>query len=251
MALVPGCQTQESPAWGPERFRILSAARPFTPLNANDRGGEQAMGAMARTMLESPAVSLPLVAADAAHDAALVARAQRYPREFAPLYDRYAEPVYRYCHRRLGCPDAAADATAVVFTRALAALPRYREGSFRSWLFAIAHNAITDSYRSRASRPESPLEAAADLADTARDAAPEDAALAGEARRSLLAALDRLPAEQRRIVELRLAGLTGPEIAAVLDRTVGSVKIAQHRAYARLRSILTEDGTHRPEGGPA
>lgn len=206
------------------------------------------MGAVPRMTLDPPETAVRL---SGAHDAALVARAQRDPRDFAPLYDRYAEPVYRYCHRRLGDPDAAADATAVVFTRALAALPRYREGSFRSWLFVIAHNAITDSYRSRASRPEAPLEAASGVADPARDAAPEDVALAGEARRSLLAALDRLSVDQRRIVELRLAGLTGPEIAVVLGRTVGSVKIAQHRAYTRLRSILSDDGAHRPEGGPA
>ena len=52
---------------------------------------------------------------------------------FAPLYARYFDPVYRYCYRRLGHPEAAADAAAQVFTKALAALPatermRHRSG---------------------------------------------------------------------------------------------------------------------------
>ena len=44
-------------------------------------------------------------------DAVLVARARHDPRAFAPLYDRYFDPVYRYCHRRLGDHDRSAEAT--------------------------------------------------------------------------------------------------------------------------------------------
>lgn len=191
-------------------------------------------------------------------DAALVDRARFDPAAFAPLYDRYFDPVYRYCHRRLGNPEDAADATSVVFARALAALPRYRQradASFRSWLFCIAHNAVTDGYRLRGRRRETAIEAADQVAASSRDGSPEDAAIAAEARTTLHAALDHLSPDQRRVVELRLAGLTGPEIAHALGRTVGSVKIAQHRAYAKLRTILTDPaagtGNVRRPGGAA
>jgi DNA-directed RNA polymerase specialized sigma24 family protein len=40
------------------------------------------------------------------------------------------------------------------------------------------------------------------------------------------------------VIELRLAGLTGPEIAAALDMQVAAVKSTQFRAYARLRELL-------------
>lgn len=178
-------------------------------------------------------------------DGAVIGRAQFDPAAFAPLYDRYFDAIYRYCYRRLGDPEDAADATSAVFVRALAALPRYRHrgvGSFRSWLFSIAHNTVTDGYRSRGRQRETPIEAAGHLAATSRDGCPEAAAIATESRSTLLAALTQLTPDQRRIVELRLAGLTGPEIADVLDRTLGAVKIAQHRAYAKLRVILTEVG---------
>ncbi len=100
-----------------------------------------------------PALNAPVgepgTSAIAGDEAELVARAQREPQAFAPLYARYAEPVYRYCYRRLGSPEAAADATSQTFAQALAALPRYRAGSFRAWLFAIAANVVADAHRRR------------------------------------------------------------------------------------------------------
>ncbi len=56
---------------------------------------------------------------------AIVEQAKSDPRAFAPLYERYAPIVYHYCLRRLSHPEAAADATAIVFTKAIAALPRF------------------------------------------------------------------------------------------------------------------------------
>jgi RNA polymerase sigma-70 factor (ECF subfamily) len=175
-----------------------------------------------------------------------VRRAKRDPRAFAPLYARYFDPIYRYCYKRLGNSDAAGDATAQIFAKALAALPRYRDDapSFRSWLFAIAHNVIADDLRAR--RPVFPLDAAADVA--ASDLSPEEVVLANEAGSAMQALLGYLPPEQRRVLELRLAGLTGPEIAAVLGRSLGSVKITQVRAFSRLRGIVA-DRDRSSEGG--
>jgi RNA polymerase sigma-70 factor (ECF subfamily) len=200
---------------------------------------------MMGTLLASPprlASAAPPEALD--DDTEWVAQAKRDPGAFAPLYTRYVDPVYRYCYRRLGQPEAAADATAQVFAKALAALPHYREDapSFRSWLFAIAHNVIVDALR--AHRPVAPLAAAAGVA--APEPSPEERALSAEVETTMHRLLAQLPAEQRQILELRLAGLTGPEIAAVLGRSLGAVKIAQVRAFARLRRALAPDGA---EGG--
>jgi RNA polymerase sigma-70 factor, ECF subfamily len=167
-------------------------------------------------------------------EAAAVARARADPHAFAPLYDRYLDPVYRYCYRRLGSREAAEDATGVVFAKALAALPAYRDGSFRGWLFAIAHNVVADGHRRK--RPEAPLEAAGDPPD--RAPTPEEAALAADERRSVRALLAALPPDQRRVLELRLAGLTGAEIATALGRSVAAVKMLQLRAMTRLRTDL-------------
>jgi RNA polymerase sigma-70 factor (ECF subfamily) len=170
-------------------------------------------------------------------DRELVSRAQDGDRAaFASLYRRYVDAVHRYCFRRLEERDAAEDATSLVFTRALASLPRYREGSFRAWLFAIAHNAVVDAHRRR--RPNVPLD---DLADRpAADPTPEESVLIGEERRSVRTLLAHLTPDQRRVIELRLAGLNGAEIARVLGRSTNAVDVAQYRAMRRLRDLLVE-----------
>ncbi len=168
-------------------------------------------------------------------DADLVARARADRQAFAPLYTRYVDMVYRYCYRRLGSREAAEDATSEVFYKALAALHGYRDGSFPAWLMVIAHHVVIDDFRQR--RPEEPLGLDREPPDEA--ATPEDMVLASEEHRSLRALLTHLPEDQRRVLELRLAGLTGPEIATVLGRSLGSVKMLQLRALERLRALLS------------
>ena len=175
-------------------------------------------------------------AACPADEAALIARARHDRRAFAPLYDRYADRVYRYCFRRLGTREAAEDATSLVFAKALAALPGYRGGSVAAWLFAIAHNVCVNAVRRR---PDLPLDAAGELIDAAPTGSPEAAALAAADGDSLRALLAGLPPDQRRVVELRLAGLTGAEIAEAMGRSLAAVKMLQARALARMRAAHT------------
>lgn len=164
----------------------------------------------------------------------IVARSLHDPREFAPLYTRYAAPIYGYCSHRLGSRHAAEDATSIIFARALASLAGYRGPSFRAWLFGIAHHVVVDALRGRA--PDAPLDAAAARVDASPS--PEDVALASEERRQLHALLTQLPAAQRRIIELRLVGLTSAEIGQVLGLRRGTVDVAHYRALRRLRTLL-------------
>jgi RNA polymerase sigma-70 factor (ECF subfamily) len=165
-------------------------------------------------------------------DAALVARARQDRQAFAALYDRYFAPLYRYCSVRLGSSDRAEDAVHQIFLRAMEAVDRYQEtGRFRSWLFTIAHNVVADELRTRP-RGVTHLDLAIAI-DPA--AGPEADALAASERRALRAALALLPDDQRRAIELRLAGLTGREIAAELGRSHEAAKMLQQRALTRLR----------------
>ena len=167
-------------------------------------------------------------------DEALVALGISDRAAFGLLYDRYLGPVYRYCYGRLGDRERAEDATSLVFARALAALPAQHGPSVRAWLFAIAHNVVLNSRRD--ARADRPLDDAVSVPDPGP--APDDLAEAAEQRRFVADALARLPDEQRRVVELRLAGLTGPEVAAAIGRSHDSVRSTQRRALAKLRLLL-------------
>jgi RNA polymerase sigma-70 factor (ECF subfamily) len=171
----------------------------------------------------------------------LALRARTDRTAFGELYDRYLPAVHAYCFRRLGSREAAEDATALVFTKALGAIGRFREDGppFRAWLFTIAHNAVIDEVRAR--RWTTRLEAEEGWEPAATDSGPEEGAVAAADLARLLA---KLPPEWAGMVELRLAGLSNQEIAHVLGRSHGAVRIALHRALGRLRELMTaEDPT--------
>jgi RNA polymerase sigma-70 factor (ECF subfamily) len=156
-------------------------------------------------------------------DAVLVDAAIHDRAAFGPLYQQYVDPIYGYCLSRLHDVEAAEDATAQIFTKALIALPIFvtKRGSFfRSWLFTIAHNVLVDTDRRH--RPQQSLDAAARLIDP--DPGPEHSALATETRDEVAVLLADIPPEQRRVLELRLAGLTGSEIAQVLGTNAAAVR---------------------------
>ncbi len=172
-------------------------------------------------------------------DAELVALARRDRAAFGLLYDRYVDRIYRYCVRRLRDREAAEDATSQTFLRALSALDSHRatDGSFAAWLFTIAERVVIDTARRR--RPTAPLDGLPERPSA--DPSPEDTALAADDADRLRALLAHLPPDQRRAIELRLADLTGPEVARVMGRPPGAVKQLQFRAITTLRRLLHVD----------
>lgn len=200
-------------------------------------------GALRLGTRRSPAAVAESRAEEDESDADLAVRARVEREAFARLYARYVDPIYRYCAHRLADREAAEDATSQVFTLALAAMPRYREqGSFRSWLFAIAHNVVADaarrSRRASASGTDDLIDEVVDPAPT-----PEDVVLAAQASDSVRRLLAALPADQRRVMELRLSGLSSPEVARIVGRSPTAIRSLQFRAVERLRLLLATDGT--------
>jgi RNA polymerase sigma-70 factor (ECF subfamily) len=176
--------------------------------------------------------------------------AQRRANAFATLYDEFFDSVYRYCRLRIADPADAEDMAAAIFARAFAAYPPARAESTRSWLFAIAHNMVANHYRSRQRHgPAESLDDVLELADPGE--LPEQTIIAADERRSLRRALGALTGDQRQVIELRLAGLTGREIAAVLGRSHAAVKMLQLRAIERLRETLDPEQIMEEEEGHA
>lgn len=166
-------------------------------------------------------------------EAALVAAACRNPAAFAPLYDRYVQPVYRYLHSRVGSSTEAEDLTAQTFLKALESLPHYRHrGYFSAWLFSIARSKAMDYFRRRRAIPlnESLPAPGSDLLA----AATHDAEI-----ERLSGLLGMLEDEERELVRLRyVAELSFREMAVVLGRNEEAVKKSLYRLLARLQSQL-------------
>jgi RNA polymerase sigma-70 factor (ECF subfamily) len=174
----------------------------------------------------------------------LILQARRgEPDAIAELYQRYAQPVYRYiCYR---VPDGCADdLTAEVFLRMVEALPRYEINGapFEAWLYRIASARIADYYRARARHPE---EALSELEPDQR-ISPESAMQDEEEQDELRAALHELSEEHQDILILRFVERKShTEVAEILGKSVTAIKSAQHRALSRLAESMGSNGKVR------
>jgi RNA polymerase sigma-70 factor (ECF subfamily) len=161
------------------------------------------------------------------------------------LFQQFGDRVLNYCFYRLGNWEDAEDAAQQVFAKAFAAGDRFRdshgdpETSLRCWLFTIAHHEVANRRRTRFRRRDVPLESAFDLQDPAPS--PEELAVAADHQGRVLGLLAQLSPDQRRVVELRLAGLSHTEIGQVLSTKAGAVRATQFRAISRLRDLLGVD----------
>ena len=178
-------------------------------------------------------------------DRSLVEEARRDPARFDALYRRYLAQVYSYAFYELGDHHEAEDATERTFLAALANLDRFEErarptdgdgaSTFRVWLFRIARNVVANQRRGRRRRPQAPIEAAAAIAD------PLDVERGAAVREEAAAAwraVGRLPADRRRAIVLRFVEeMSTAEIAGVLGRSEGAVRVLIHRA---LRTVAGE-----------
>lgn len=149
--------------------------------------------------------------------------------------------VVRYCRARLGRVSGqyhiADDVAQEVCIAVLSALPRYRDMGrpFASFVFGIASHKVADALRSSV-RSAVPTQ---DLPDGPDEGpGPEETVvryIEVEHARRLLA---RLPANQRELLLLRVvSGLSAEETGNVLGMSPGAVRVAQHRALARLRQM--------------
>jgi RNA polymerase sigma-70 factor (ECF subfamily) len=182
---------------------------------------------------------------DLEEDRTAVERSLAHPDSFALLYQKYVTHVYRYCFRRLRDHQAAEDVTSQIFLNAYRGLPSLGNKPFRPWIFSIAHNAVVDAHR-RAGPPAASLDGIPDLEDPAET--PEGVAIQRENRDFVRAVLDQLPKRDREVIELRLAGLDGTEIAQALHCSHGAVRAAHHRAMGRMRQLMISPGVAPAKG---
>lgn len=147
------------------------------------------------------------------------------------VYDELGGAVFALAMSVLSDRDLAADATQQTFLKAWRASSTYDpDREFRPWIYAIARHTAIDIYRTR--RRVVPSEYVDSIVT------PPGLEVAWEVF-EVRAALDRLPDEERAVIQLsHLEGLTHPEIADRLGIPVGTVKSRSHRAHRRLAELL-------------
>jgi RNA polymerase sigma factor (sigma-70 family) len=160
------------------------------------------------------------------------------PDGLAAAYDRYAEPLYKYCRSVLSDPADTADAVQDTFVIAASRLAGLRDPDrLRAWLYAVARNECLRILRSRRPSPAS-ARTAPGLADTVIDIT-EGAAERAELRVLLAAAARGLDPGEREVLELQLRqGLEPAEAARVLGMSRNQAHSLASRAREQLEACL-------------
>jgi RNA polymerase sigma-70 factor (ECF subfamily) len=173
-------------------------------------------------------------------DETLIDRATAGDREaFGELYERYINRVYRHVFYMVNDVDVAQDLTEQTFLRALEAIQRYEKRGIPllAWLLRIARNLSLNNQRVQ--RNNSSIRKNSEDAVAASPESCCEAKLNGEEVRQAVGALE---GDQRQVIVLRfMDGLSYADVARVLGKSVGAVRVAQYRALRALRRRL-EDG---------
>ena len=158
---------------------------------------------------------------------------------FGEVYDKFVVTIYRYIYYRVSRSQAE-DLTETVFLRAwekLKSYSRQKGSSFNSWIFRIAHNAIVDHYRVN-SKTEI-CELGEEIPESRSSSDPVQNLENKFKQVELISALRQLPELQQQIVILKFVNnFENSEIAEIVQKSVGAVRIIQFRALNRLKSLL-------------
>jgi RNA polymerase sigma-70 factor (ECF subfamily) len=152
--------------------------------------------------------------------------------------------VVRYCRARVGAAErsglSADDVAQEVCLAAITALPRYKDQGrpFLAFVYGIAAHKVADAHRAAARNRAEPTDVVPER--LSMDAGPEQMALDSESSARMNRLLAVLPEKQREILILRVVvGMSAEETAEAVGSTAGAVRVAQHRALARLKAEIT------------
>lgn len=177
---------------------------------------------------------------DVALEDALVAACAGAGWAFERLYEHLAPSVVRYLDLHgASDPDSLANDVMLTVFHRLSSFEGDLQG-LRSLVFTIAHRRAIDDHRRRSARPKtgpSPSEDHPVGGDVEHEAMEQ----LGETR--IRALVEDLTDDQRAVVLLRIvADLSVDEVAALLGRRPGAIKMLQRRGLARLRRIMEREG---------
>ncbi len=163
---------------------------------------------------------------------------------FAVIYDRHAGAAFSLVYRIIGRRSEAEDALQDGFLAVWRSGGRYdpARGSVRSWLLGIVHHRAIDTIR-RASVHDRRRASDEGIEErfSSNEAGPEVEAIRRMDALAVRGALDALPEEQVRVIELAyFGGFTHVEIAELLTMPLGTVKARMRLGLQKLRATLEE-----------
>ena len=157
---------------------------------------------------------------------------------FAKIYDQFVDKIYKYVFFRVGREDAL-DLTEAVFLKVWENIKSYKTGKqyLSSWIYRIAHNAVVDHYR----LSKQTVELTANIPDENKNTDPIVLTARKMNQESLVKAISKLKKRYQQVIVLKYVNeLDNKEIAKIMNKTEGGMRILKFRALKALRQILEE-----------
>jgi RNA polymerase sigma-70 factor, ECF subfamily len=179
------------------------------------------------------------VSSEQTAEVVLVRRAQKNPDQFARLYDRYIQRVYRFLLARTANPVEAEDLTSQTFLTAVERIGEYRpDGHFGAWLFRIAFNKQIDLFRKKKRHEDVEMDENLSF----QDGDILNHIIHHERQSILRQKMAELPENERELIHLRLvARMSFAEMGSFLHQNSESVKKKYYRLIQRLRAEMEAD----------
>ena len=167
------------------------------------------------------------------------------PDAFARLYDLYIEKIFRFVFFKVSTREEAEDISADVFLKAWKFIKESEEkiGNFKAFIYRIARNCVIDFYRGKSRTFEQLPDDQAQLEEI-RDRKNLQEEIADKMEVAAIENhLEKLKEDYREIILLRhVEGFSINEIAKILEKKSGAVRVMLHRAMTALKDIIDSDG---------
>lgn len=153
------------------------------------------------------------------------------------FYAEYTVRIYRYLFARVKHRELAEDLTSEVLIKILKNLSRLDPGkNINAWVFTIARNVLIDFYRKKNAQPKQGKGLEIELET------PETKLTRETLLRDIIKALQTLSDLEREVIELTyFAELKGKEIAKILRKSTGNIRIIRHRSIKKLKKIIENE----------
>ncbi len=161
---------------------------------------------------------------------------------FTALYERCIDQVYRHVYYRVSNHDYAEDITQETFVKAWKAIDKYKRtgAPFVAWLITIAGHLVIDHYRSL--RNTINIDDVVEKVPGNQVSDPEKQAEASFSKAIIKEAVLKLKGDKQRVILMHfIDGFSYDEIARVLNKSEGAIRVIQYRALNDMRSLLKRD----------
>ncbi|MBT4917236.1 sigma-70 family RNA polymerase sigma factor [Candidatus Peregrinibacteria bacterium] len=167
---------------------------------------------------------------------------------FAALYDIFIDQIFRYVYYRVRQEDAE-DIVETAFLKVWENIGKYnkqKNKSFSAWIFRITHNLVVDYYRASKDREFDELKI--DIPTYEREHSPIKNTTRSLDNEILRSAISKLKKNYRDVIIYKFVNeLDNAEIADIMSKSEGSLRILQFRALKSLKQIMRDMGMNHAD----